>query len=951
MSFVSGLRRLTNFSRHATKAASASLQGMASATQNPSKPSDYVETKKLLISKSLIIRIVLIIIALALIGYFVVWPFVLSHFLTARFYVKDKRVEDWSGRVIVYSDQKKTVPLYSGRLEDGVLQGDCKLYDENGVLIYEGQVTDGIRNGSGKAYEDGVLQYDGRFTDGIYDGFGTLYEDGQIRYSGQYDKGKRNGNGKEYQNGELIYDGQFQSDLYEGHGKQYKDGALIYDGQFRNNLYEDRGKQYKDGTLLYDGQFQSGIYEGRGQLYRDKVLIYDGAFHAGKEEGSGAAYYYPSGKISYQGTFLAGLRDGDGIAYNEDGSKLYEGGFEEDVYSGDGTLHFDGSNLLLANFSEGVPTGIVKWMKNGFLYYQGEWANDAPNGFGTLYNKAGKAIYEGPFLGGTIDGLQILGKTTDEFLGFLGKGSVRNETADKGFLMIAEELGLTALCSFRTEKDDPLILKLFLSAPAKDDWVKILPGMEHTLSMQWPEDTEAECCRRAYTERTGVQLKSGIYDSEHAETDKNDITVLYSDETLSLALLLIWERSDAEPTAIPAKGNGKSSKVKKLLSALDKMIRYDGTAGSKGAKFGGKPTDEALENAETADDAIALADAMIEYWVQKQRLSALDEMTERNDMLLSDEKAAVAKGLGSAAKVKELEKRQLELKAQSETTRTAIKRAALQAQKYGIDNLSDYALEEMLLIFDPGNQDISGLEVFAIAYMNAIGSKKTESEIKDMVKEGLLNLSDAHTAAELALQRHKLLDKTADDLLYDYSMGTATKADWFAALDDEVLSRVDLYTAMAEFSSYANHFNQLTGGWVCRTFDWHKDVFEPLLEAERQPDPTPTPEPTQEPTPEPTQDPTPEPTQEPTLTPEPTQEPTPTPEPTQEPTPTPEPTQEPTPTPEPTEEPTPTPKPTEEPTPTPDPTEEPTSTPDPTSDPTSDPDGSGSDDPDKTSNG
>ena len=913
MSFVSALRRLTNFSRHATKAASASLQGMASATQNPSKPSDYVETKKLLISKSLIIRIVLIIIALALIGYFVVWPFVLSHFLTARFYVKDKRVGDWSGRVIVFSDKKKTVPLYAGRLEDGVLQGDCKLYDENGVLIYEGQLTDGIRNGSGKEYEDGVLQYDGRFTDGVYDGIGTLYEDGQIRYSGQYDKGKRTGNGKEYQNGELIYDGQFQSDLYEGHGKQYIGGALVYDGQYLNNLYEGRGKQYEDGILVYDGQFQGGIYEGRGQLYRDKVLIYDGVFHTGKQEGSGTAYYYPSGKISYQGMFLAGLRDGDGVAYNEDGSKLYEGGFAEDVYSGDGTLYFDSSNQLAATFSEGVPTGIVKWTKNGFLYYQGEWADDAPNGFGTLYNKAEKKIYEGPFLGGTIDGLQILGKTTDDFRGFLGDGSVRNDAADKGFLMIAEEMGLTALCSFRTEKDDPKVLKLFLGAPANDDWVKILPGMEHTQAMQWPEDAEPEWYLRAYTERTGVQLGSGIYDSEYAETDENDITVLYSDETLSQALLLIWERSDEEPTTIPAKGNGKSSKVKKLLSAIDKMIRYDGTAGSKGATFGGKPSDDALQNAETADDAVALADAMIEYWVQKQRLSALDEMTERNDMLLSDEKAAVAKGLGSEARVKELQKRQLELKAQTETTQTAIKRASMQAQKYGVDNLSDYALEEMLLMFDPSDQDISGLEVFAITYMKEIGSDKTEAEIKDMVKEGLLNLSDAHTAAELALQQHKMLDETADNLLYDYSMGVASKADWFAALDDEVLARVDLYDAMAKFSSYANHFNQLTGGWVCRTFDWHKDVFEPLLEAAKQPDPTP--EPTEEPTP----------------------------------TPTPEPTEEPTPTPEPTEEPTS--EPTEE--PTSEPTEEPTSEPteEPTSEPTTDPDGTGSDDPDETGNG
>lgn len=80
-----------------------------------------------------------------------------------------------------------------------------------------------------------------------------------------------------------------------------------------------------------------------------------------------------------------------------------------------------------------------------------------------------------------------------------------------------------------------------------------------------------------------------------------------------------------------------------------------------------------------------------------------------------------------------------------------------------------------------------------------------------------------------------------------------------------------------------------------------------VFDNKRTPDPTPTPEPTEEPTPVPTEEPTPVPTEEPT--PEPTEEPTP--EPTEEPTP--EPTEEPTP--EPTEEPTEEPKPTNTPKP------------------------------------
>ena len=149
MGITSMLRRLTNFSRHATKVASSSLQGVVSAAQKPTSQSDYVETGRLYISKALIIRILLALIAIALIGYFVVWPFILSRFLTAKFYEQDKRVPKWSGRVIVYSDEKKTLPLYAGRLEDGVLQGESKQYDRDGVLLYEGQISDGQRSGSG----------------------------------------------------------------------------------------------------------------------------------------------------------------------------------------------------------------------------------------------------------------------------------------------------------------------------------------------------------------------------------------------------------------------------------------------------------------------------------------------------------------------------------------------------------------------------------------------------------------------------------------------------------------------------------------------------------------------------------------------------------------------------------------------------------------------------------
>ena len=881
MGIASGLRRLTNFSRHATKAATSSLQEIATAAQEPSSKSDYVETGNLLISKALIVRIVLIIVAVGLIGYFLVWPFVLSHFLTARFYVGDKRVEDWSGRVIVYSDEKKTVPLYSGRLENGVLQGDCKQYDSNGVLEYEGQIHDGVRDGSGKEYKDGILIYEGQLQNGERSGTGKEYEDGSLVYEGQLRNGEHYGSGREYKNGELIYEGQFTAGLYDGIGTLYENGNIRFSGQYENGKRSGNGREYQEGALVYDGQFQNDLYEGRGKLYDKGVLIYDGSFHAGKKEGTGTAYYYPSGKVSYQGQYLAGKRDGNGVAFTEDGGKCYEGSFAEDEYNGEGTLYFGDGSQLEASFQGGVPSGNVVWMKNGFLYYRGEWTDDAPNGFGTLYNKAGKKIFEGSFLGGTIDGSKLLGSTADEFRAVLCDGSVKNETKKKGFLIIAEELGLTALCSFQTDKDESRVCKLLLSAPEKDDWIKLLPGMEHTTAMQWPVGSKVDRFLSKYSSQTGVNLASGRYDAESSETDQQRITALYSDESLMHVLLLIWERSDLEPTALPSEGNSKSSKVEKLLNALDKMIALDGTAGSNGATFGGTATDKALAGAETADDAVALADAMIDFWLESQRRTAQEELLKRNNTLLEDEKRAVAMGVGSSGRVKALEKSKLDLEADIEKTKTAIKRAEIQASNCGVTDLSGYALEEMLIIFDPGGKDISSLSALAASYMHSVGSEMTDAEIDKLVKDSLLNLSDTHTAAKLALTQHQMLDENADSALNDYSMGLCTKAAWFKALDDEALARVDLYAAMADFSKQANHFNQLTGGWVSKIYRWHKDVFEPLFIAAILPDePEPTEEPTEEPTAEPTAELTPTPTAEPTAepTPCPTEAPTQAPE-------------------------------------------------------------------------
>ncbi len=805
MGVTSMLRRLTNFSRHATKVASSSLQGVVTAAQNPSGPSDYVETGHLYISKSLIIRVLLAIVALALIGYFVVWPFVLSRFLTAKFYEEDKRVADWSGRVIIYSDPKKTLPLYSGRLEKGVLQGEGKLYDREGVLLYEGQLKDGQRDGAGKEYEEGILVYEGQLREGL-----------------------RDGSGEEYKDGALVYEGQFEVGLYSGRGKRYNKGKMVYDGQYMDGLRSGSGVAYEDGKRLYEGQFLDDLYEGRGKLYQNGTLCYDGSFHAGAAEGTGISYY-SSGKIAYQGQFLADKADGIGTSYAANGQKEYSGGFAEGVYSGQGTLFFADGGQLEGNFQNGKPIGNVNWKKNGILYYQGEWSGNGPTGFGTLYSKTGKKLYEGPFLGGTIDGRGLLEYTTEELRTALGESSIKNENDGTAFRIIADELGMTALCTFQSEDTESRVYQIYLSVPEKSDWVALLPGSDHTEPVQWPEDAQLKQVKIQYVAQIGVNLPEGLYYAENAVSPARRVTALYTDESRQQSVLLTWARRDVTPDPLSKGSGGLDSKVEKLLGAMDKMIGTDGTAAGTGASFGGKKTDDAFKKITEVDAAMSAVDAMIAYWGQSQRLNALEEVLDRNEVLLQDARNAAGRGVGSQTRVESLEQQQIELQARIENCKTAIKRAELQASAAGVDGLGNYALEEMLVSFNPAEQDVSALALIATAYAQATGSEMDGDAAQSAVKEGLLNLADAHSTAKLMLARCQTLETNTKNAAGAYSMGLGSKDAWYESMNEEAMARADLCVSLADFSRLASRFNQLTGGWVSRTFDWHKTTFETLF--------------------------------------------------------------------------------------------------------------------------
>lgn len=305
------LKRMTNFSRQATKVAADSLQSAATIAKSPTSRSDYVETKRLFISKKFLLTLAVGLLALTLLAYFVAWPFILGHFLTAHFYVEDPRVETWTGRVVVYSDEEKTIPLYEGKLEEGLLQGKGKEYDEKGLVIYEGSFVDSLREGKGKEYEAGVIRYDGDFAADVYEGDGELYEDGVLLYEGEFSGGVRAGEGSEfYPDGEIHYKGSFADDLYEGEGSEYnEDGDKIYQGGFSQGLYSGEGSLYPARDERIDATFAEGEPDGSIQWYKSGKIYYDGEADGITPSGFGTLYTQ-GGKTAYAGQMAGGTVDG-----------------------------------------------------------------------------------------------------------------------------------------------------------------------------------------------------------------------------------------------------------------------------------------------------------------------------------------------------------------------------------------------------------------------------------------------------------------------------------------------------------------------------------------------------------------------------------------------------------------------------------------------------------------
>lgn len=270
--------------------------------------------------------------------------------------------------------------FYEGALKLGQMTGSGKLYGEKNVLLYDGELADGKREGRGKAFQDGRLVYEGYWSNDLEQGTGRRYTY-ESSFTDSSFKGHATLSMEEgaYKEGKLVeklalyrFIGNFVNGVAEGYGSvllmhDYKDssgpqsltnpsetGWPVYSGEFRNGLREGTGKLYESNRLIYEGQFRQGVREGYGKAYEANLNVYEGNFSGDSKNGSGVITNY-FGKKLFEGQFVGGQKTGYGKEYDVSGYLIYEGDFKDNVRDGFGIEYIgNGSTVVYkGEFREG----------------------------------------------------------------------------------------------------------------------------------------------------------------------------------------------------------------------------------------------------------------------------------------------------------------------------------------------------------------------------------------------------------------------------------------------------------------------------------------------------------------------------------------------------------------------------------------------------------------------
>ena len=304
------------------------------------------------------------------------------------------------GEVIKKSKFGKTV--LKGTLEKGKEVGLFVEYDEDEKEVWRGFYRNGERYSAIKK----CLRKSGFYEE-------TSVSGELLRVSQYDDRWKRHGTCFEFKDGKIA--GEY---VYE-HGKKDKTVREFHDDDMR--LFD------KYGRIVYEGIYFGDIYDGfcvhpkkkgmpgffkemnkKGDLlsisqYDDMVM---------KKEGK--CFEFERGRIVRECEYknnecIRVYREWKGevmIEYDENGMRVYEGGFGGDMMKGykrdkEGTEYdSDGTALYVGHYVDGERSGYGTEYKGCYAWYIGNWKNGKRSGKGKEYDENEHVVKDGEWIDG-----------------------------------------------------------------------------------------------------------------------------------------------------------------------------------------------------------------------------------------------------------------------------------------------------------------------------------------------------------------------------------------------------------------------------------------------------------------------------------------------------------------------------------------------------------------------
>jgi len=201
-----------------------------------------------------------------------------------------KKAQEYDTKPIVVVVKKHTGKAISGNIENGK---GIKQYSVKDSLVdvgwkYNGSFINGVESGNGRLYDKaGIVVYDGNWTNGNYHGYGKLYTN-KDKFEGQFSEGKKNGKGILWNFSDSTkYEGNFRNNLQDGFGILVYNNGERSEGYYKKGIIDGNAKLYdSSNTLLFDGIYKDTKWNGKGTFYAKDGSRVEGLFYGDKINGT-----------------------------------------------------------------------------------------------------------------------------------------------------------------------------------------------------------------------------------------------------------------------------------------------------------------------------------------------------------------------------------------------------------------------------------------------------------------------------------------------------------------------------------------------------------------------------------------------------------------------------------------------------------------------------------------